>query len=71
MSQCAEMTLHYDLKIVVDAQNAKRFWIKRSVNSECQQFHQNQQNEQLPLTLYHWLCWDMFFQVSLFFILNI
>ena len=23
------VTLHYDLKIVVDAQNAKKFWIKR------------------------------------------
>jgi hypothetical protein len=48
------VTLHYDLKIVVDAQNAIEILHKKeSVNSECQKTHQKQQNEQLPLTSYH------------------
>ena len=63
------VTLHYDLKIVVDAQNAIEILHKKeSVNSECQKTHQKQQNEQLPLTSYHWLCRNIFCQIGFFFL---
>jgi hypothetical protein len=60
MYTCAEMTSSEiaNLQLVVDAKKKLKLsvlWKKYVINGR-QQFHQYQQNEQLPFTSNHWTC---------------